>query len=55
MYSRKLVMAQLFDHLPMHTFRYCFAKYPSKYPVLKFSHFDQLACVAFAQYAESAP
>jgi len=55
MYSGKLVMAQLFDHLPMHTFRRCVAKYPSKYPVLKFSHFDQFACMAFAQltYRES--
>ena len=55
MYSGKLVMAQLFDHLPMHTFRCCVAKYPSKYPVLKFSHFDQFACMAFAQltYRES--
>ena len=48
-------MAQLFDHLPMHTFRRCVAKYPNKYPVLKFSHFDQFACMAFAQltYRES--
>ena len=49
MYSGKLVMAQLLDHLPMHTFRRCVAKYPSKYSVLKFSHFDQFACMAFAQ------
>ena len=49
MYSGKLVMTQLFDHLPMHIFRRCIAKYPSKYPVLKFSHFEQFACMAFAQ------
>ncbi|HUX89912.1 MAG TPA: DUF4372 domain-containing protein [Gallionellaceae bacterium] len=39
----------------MHTFRRCVAKHPSKYLVLKFSHFDQFSCMAFAQliYRES--
>jgi hypothetical protein len=49
MYSGKLVFAQLMDHLPLHTFRRCVAKYPGRYPTLTFSHFDQFLCMAFAQ------
>jgi hypothetical protein len=49
MHSGKLVFAQLMDHLPLHTFRRCVAKYPSRYPTLKFSHLDQFLCMAFAQ------
>ena len=49
MYSGKLVFAQLMDHLPLHTFRRCVAKYPSRYPMLTFSHLDQFLCMAFAQ------
>jgi hypothetical protein len=49
MHSGKLVVAQLMDHLPLHTFRRCVAKYPSRYPTLKFSHCDQFLCRAFAQ------
>lgn len=49
MYAGKLVFAQLMDHLPLHTFRRCVARYPSKYPPLKFSHLDQFLCMAFAQ------
>jgi hypothetical protein len=49
MHSGKLVFAQLMDHLPLHTFRRCVAKYPGRYPTLKFSHFDQFLCMAFAQ------
>jgi hypothetical protein len=49
MYSGKLVFAQLMDHLPLHTFRRCVAKYPSRYPTLTFSHLDQFLCMAFAQ------
>jgi Domain of unknown function (DUF4372)/Transposase DDE domain len=37
------------EHLPLHTFRQCVAKYPSRYPTLKFSHLDQFLCMAFAQ------
>jgi len=42
-------------HLPQPIFRQCVAKYPSRYPTLKFSHFDQFLCMAFAQltYRES--
>ncbi|MEK6707335.1 MAG: IS4 family transposase, partial [Pseudomonadota bacterium] len=55
MHAGKLVFAQLMGHLPLHTFRQCVAKYPSRYPTLKFSHLDQFLCMAFAQliYRES--
>jgi hypothetical protein len=49
MHSGQLVFAQLMDHLPLHTFRRCVAKYPSRYPALRFSHLDQFLCMAFAQ------
>lgn len=49
MHSGKLVFAQLIDHLPLHTFRRCVAKYPSRYPTLTFSYLDQFLCMAFAQ------
>lgn len=49
MHHGKLVFAQLMEHLPLHTFRRCVAKYPSRYPTLKFSHLDQFLCMAFAQ------
>jgi hypothetical protein len=55
MHAGKLVFAQLMAHLPQPIFRQCVAKYPSRYPTLKFSHFDQFLCMAFAQltYRES--
>jgi len=55
MYSGKLVFAQLMEHLPLHTFRRCVQRYPSKYPTKTFSHLDQFLCLAFAQltYRES--
>ncbi len=55
MHSGKLVFAQLMDHLPLHTFRRCIQRYPSKYPTKTFSHLDQFLCMAFAQltYRES--
>jgi hypothetical protein len=49
MHQGKLVFAQLMEHLPMHTFRRCVARYPSRNPTLKFSHLDQFLCMAFAQ------
>jgi hypothetical protein len=49
MHRGKLVFAQLIEHLPLHTFRRCVAKYPSGYPTLTFSHLDQFLCMAFAQ------
>ena len=55
MHEGKLVFAQLMDHLPLHTFRRCVAKYPGRYPIQRFSHLDQFLCMAFAQltYRES--
>ena len=55
MYSGQLVFSQLMDHLPLHTFRRCVQRYPSKYPTKTFSHLDQFLCMAFAQltYRES--
>jgi len=55
MYSGKLVFAQLMEYLPLHTFRRCVQRYPSKYPTKTFSHLDQFLCLAFAQltYRES--
>jgi hypothetical protein len=55
MYADKLVFAQLMDHLPLHTFRRCVARYPSRYPPPSFSHLDQFLAMAFAQltYRES--
>lgn len=45
----KLVFAQLMDFLPLHTFRRCVARYPSRYPTKTFSHLDQFLSMAFAQ------
>ncbi|MFA6201921.1 MAG: IS4 family transposase [Gallionella sp.] len=55
MYSGKLVFAQLMEYLPLHTFRRCVQRYPSKYPTKTFSHLDQFLCLPFAQltYRES--
>jgi hypothetical protein len=49
MHAGKLVFAQLMEHVPLHTFRRCVAKYPGKYPTLSFSHLDQYLCMVFAQ------
>ena len=55
MHVGKLVFSQLMEHLSLHTFRQCVAKYPSRYPTLKFSHLVQFLSMAFAQltYRES--
>ena len=55
MHSGKLGFAQLMDYLPLHTFRRCVQRYPSKYPTKTLSHLDQFLCMAFAQltYRES--
>jgi len=37
------------EHLPLHTFRRCVQRYPSRYPTKTFSHLDQFLCLAFAQ------
>src|ERR1700756_455512 len=55
MYSGKLVFAQLVDHLPLHRFRRCVARYRGEHKVKSFSCLDQYLCMAFAQltYRES--
>ena len=55
MHAGKLVFAQLMNHLPLHIFGRCVAKYPGRYPALTFSHLDQFLCMAFAHltYRES--
>ena len=55
MYAGKLVFAQLTDHLPLHTFRRCVARYRGQRKVKRFSCLDQYLCMAFAQltYRES--
>jgi hypothetical protein len=55
MYAGRLVFAQLTDHLPLHTFRRCVARYGGEHKVKSFSCLDQYLCMAFAQltYRES--
>ena len=52
MYSGKLVFAQLVDHLPLHTFRRCVARYRGHHKVKRFSCLDQYLCMAFAQLTD---
>ena len=49
MHSGKLVFAQLKDHLPRSVFDRCVQRYASSHGPLKFSHWDQLLCMMFAQ------
>jgi Domain of unknown function (DUF4372)/Transposase DDE domain len=55
MYAGKLVFSQVMDHLPLHTFRRCVARYHGHHRVKQFSCLDQYLCMAFAQltYRES--
>ena len=55
MYAGKLVFAQVMDHLPLHTFRRCVARYRGDRKVKDFTCLDQYLCMAFAQltYRES--
>jgi hypothetical protein len=55
MYTGQLVFAQLMEHLPLHTFRRCVARYRGEHKVKSFSCLDQYLCMAFAQltYRES--
>ena len=55
MYAGKIVFAQLIDHLPLHRFRRCVARYRGHYKVKSFTCLDQYLCMAFAQltYRES--
>jgi hypothetical protein len=55
MHTGRLVFAQIMDHLPMHTFRRCVARYGGGHKVTRFTCLDQYLCMAFAQltYRES--
>src|ERR671922_944051 len=55
MFAGKFVFAQLMEHLPLHTFRRCVARYRGERKVKSFSCLDQYLCMAFAQltYRES--
>lgn len=49
MYKGKLVFAQLKEHLPRSVFDHCVRRYAGSHAPLKFSHWDQLLCMMFAQ------
>ena len=55
MHVGRLVFSQVIDHLPMHTFRRCVARYGGNRYKKSFSCLDQYLCMAFAQltYRES--
>ena len=55
MHVGRLVFSQVIDHLPMHTFRRCVARYDGNRYTKTFSCLDQFLCMAFAQltYRES--
>ena len=55
MNSGRTIFAQLSDHLPIHEFRKCVARYQGDYRARTFSCWDQFLCMAFAQltYRES--
>lgn len=50
----KLVFTQLSEHLPRAVFNQCVARYAGSYPMLSFSHWDQLLCMMFAQLTSRA-
>ena len=45
----KLVFAQLFAHLPLHTFRRCVTRHGGEHKVHRFSCLDQFLVMAFAE------
>lgn len=49
MFVGKLVFAQVMEHLPLHTFRRCVARYNGEHKVKQFSCLDQLLVMMFAQ------
>lgn len=55
MNSGQSLFSQLIDHLPSHEFRQCVERYGGNYRVRRFSCWDQLLCMMFAQlsYRES--
>lgn len=55
MYVGKLVFSQVVEHLPLHVFHQCVARYNGNFKVKTFTCLDQYLCMAFAQltYRES--
>ncbi|NOQ51246.1 MAG: IS4 family transposase [Desulfuromonadaceae bacterium] len=49
MYAGKLIFSQVMDHLPMHSFRRCVARYQGEHYVKRFRCIDQYLVTAFAQ------
>ncbi len=49
MYAGKLIFSQIIDHLPMHSFRRCVARYQGDHYVKRFRCLDQYLIMAFAQ------
>ena len=49
MYSGKLVFSQLFDHLPLHSFRHCVRRYRGNHKLKSFHCLEQYLCMAFGQ------
>lgn len=49
MYSGKLIFSQVMDHLPLHTFRRCGARYRGDRKVKQFRCNEQYRCMAFGQ------
>ena len=55
MYTGKLIFSQVMEHLPLHVFHQCVARYQGDFKVQEFSCLDHYLCMAFAQltYRES--
>lgn len=51
MHQGRFVFTQLMQHLPLHSFRRCVARYDGNRYVKQFSCMDQFLCMAFAQLA----
>src|SRR5262245_40311688 len=49
MYTRKMVFAQMMEHLPLPTFSRCLARYGGHHRIKRFTCFDQYLSMAFAQ------
>jgi len=49
MHEGQFVFTQLMQHLPMHTFRRCVARFDGNRYVKRFTCLDQFLCMAFAQ------
>jgi transposase len=49
MYTGKLVFSQVMEHLPVHEFQKCVARYGGDYKSRGFSCRDQFLCMSFAQ------